>query len=104
MDYKLIYLPAAKNDINSNALYISDQLHARKAAGDLLEALDKAISTLGQFPYAYKVYQPIKPLKNEYRLLPVNNYAVFYVVKEERQAVEIYRVIYARMDLAKLIE
>ncbi|MDI6602216.1 MAG: type II toxin-antitoxin system RelE/ParE family toxin, partial [Thermoanaerobacteraceae bacterium] len=48
------------------------------------------------------VYYPEKSLENEYRVLPVKNYLVFYVVKE--QVVEIHRVIYAKMDLSKVIK
>jgi toxin ParE1/3/4 len=69
---------------------------------DLLNALDDSISILQQYPYSYKVYQPIKALENEYRFIPVRNYVVFYVVKE--QVVEIHRVIYGKMDLTKLIK
>ncbi|MDA8226676.1 MAG: hypothetical protein M0T74_03045 [Desulfitobacterium hafniense] len=59
-------------------------------------------SRLKQFPYSCKVFMTIKGLGNEYRLLPVKNYAVFYVVKE--QVIEIHRVVYAKMDLAKVIK
>lgn len=100
--YKLKYLPLALNDLRHIADYIADTLKAPKAAMDLLDALDESISRLEQFPYSCKVYQPIKELENEYRLLPVKNYAVFYVVKE--LVVEIHRVVYAKMDLTKVIK
>ena len=100
--YEIRYLPLARKDLTDIASYIADHLKAPKAAMDLLDALDEFISRLEQFPYSCKVYQPIKALEAEYRLLPVKNYAVFYVVKE--QTVEIYRVVYAKMDLTKLIK
>lgn len=40
-------------------------------------------------------------LEDEYRLLPVNNYLVLYVVIDN--VVEIRRIVYAKMDLEKLI-
>jgi toxin ParE1/3/4 len=94
--YEIKYLPLARKDLTDVAIYIADHLKAPKAAMDFLDALDESISKLKQFPYAYKVYQPIKGMEDEYRLLPVKNYAIFYVVKE--QVVEIHRVIYAKMD------
>lgn len=100
--YEVIYLPIAKKDLADIATYITDRLKAPKAAMDLLETLDKSISRLGEFPYSCKVYEPSEVLESEYRLLPINNYAVFYVVKE--QAVEIHRVIFAKMDLSKIIK
>lgn len=100
--YEIRYLPLAREDLADIITYIADHLKAPKAAMDLLNAFDESISRLEQFPYLCKVYQPIKELENEYRLLPVKNYAVFYVVKEK--VVEIHRVVYAKMDLTKIIK
>lgn len=100
--HKLQYLPLALKDLRDSTDYISETLKASKAAMDLLDALDESISRLQQFPYSCKVYHPIKDLENEYRMLPVKNYLVFYVVKE--QVVEIHRVVYAKMDLTKIIK
>lgn len=99
--YNLSYLPVASQDISNAALYIAETLCAPKAALDLLDALDEAISHLMEFPYSCRVYQPVKPLKQEYRILNVKNYAVLYTVNEQKKLVEIYRVIYARRDLDK---
>ena len=71
---------------------------------DLLDAFDHSISLLSEFPYAHKIYRPLRALEEEYRMLPVKNYAVFYTVREQEKVVEIHRVIYARMDLTKLIK
>ncbi|MBD2844370.1 type II toxin-antitoxin system RelE/ParE family toxin [Paenibacillus sp. IB182496] len=57
------------------------------------------MSRLAQFPYSCKVYQPSRDFENQYRILPVKNYLVFYVVKE--QIVEVHRILYAKMDLTK---
>lgn len=73
--HKLKYLPLALNDLRDITNYITGTLKAPKAAMDLLNALDESIFRLQQFPYFCKVYHPIKDLENEYRLLPVKNYA-----------------------------
>ncbi len=99
--YEIIYLPIAKKDLIDIVAYITEHLKAPKAAMDLLKSLDKSISRLEEFPYSCKVYKSTEPLESEYRLLPIKNYAVFYVVKD--QIVEIHRVIYAKMDLTKII-
>lgn len=97
--HKLRYLSVALEDLRDIADYITDTLKAPKAAMDLLDAFDESISRLEQFPFSYKVYPPSKELENEYRILPVKNYLVFYVVKE--QVVEIHRILYAKMDITK---
>lgn len=100
--FKLHYMPLALEDLRGISDYIADALQAPKAAVDLLDAMEESISRLQQFPFSCRVYQPIDYLENEYRFLPVNNYLVFYVVKE--QVVEIHRVVYAKMDLTKIIK
>lgn len=99
--YRLSYLPIANRDITYTVNYIAETLAAPKAALDLLEALDESISRLKDFPYSCRVYQPLKPLEQEYRILTFKNYAVFYTVNEQDKLVEIYRLIYAKRDLDK---
>lgn len=96
--FEIRYLPLARKDLADIIDYIADHLKAPKAALDLFDSLDESISRLGQVPYSCRVYQPIKALTDEYRLLPVKNYAVFYVVKA--QVVEIHRIVYSKMDLS----
>jgi|SRR5690554_5884475 len=100
--YEIIYLPIAKKDLADIVTYIANYLNAPQAAMNIIKTLDQSISKLGNFPYSHKVYQSYEALENEYRLLPIKNYAVFYVIKEE--VVEIHRVIYAKMDLLKIIK
>jgi toxin ParE1/3/4 len=95
--YELQYLPLAQADLFNIISYISDCLKAPEAAMDLVEALDNAIARLRNFPYSCRVYQPVETLEAEYRVLPVKNYLVFYVVNECK--VEIHRIIYAKMNL-----
>jgi addiction module RelE/StbE family toxin len=102
--YELTYLPIAKQDISEIIMYISDQLKAPKAAMDFLDALEHSILLLQEFPYAHKIHRLLKPLKEEYRLLPVKNYAVFYLVHEQDKIVEIHRVLYAKMDLNRILK
>ncbi|MGB4313387.1 MAG: type II toxin-antitoxin system RelE/ParE family toxin [Natronincolaceae bacterium] len=99
--YRLSYLPVANRDITDIVNYIAETLAAPKAALDLLKALHESISRLKDFPYSCRVYQPVKPLEQEYRILTIKNYAVFYTVNEQDKLVEIYRVIYAKRNLDK---
>jgi addiction module RelE/StbE family toxin len=100
--YKLKYLPLAQKDLWNITSYIADNLKAPKAAMDFVNTLDNSISRLQQFPYSCKLYQPQESLEAEYRLLSVKNYLVFYIVTENE--VEIHRIVYAKMNLEKLIK
>lgn len=100
--YKLNYLPLARQDVFEIVLYISDHLKDAKAATGLVDALDKSIARLQQFPFSCKVYQTSIPFVEEYRSLIVKNYMVFYVIKED--IVEIHRVIYSKMNIESIIK
>ena len=100
--YRIRYLPIAQKDLQDIILYALDNLKSPKAAMDFIDALDKSILRLKEYPYSCKLYQPQELLDSEYRFLPVKNYLVFYVVTEN--TVEIHRIVYAKMDLEKLIE
>lgn len=94
--YELKYLPLAQKDLKEIIGYIANSLKTPQAAMDLLHILDRSIRRLQQFPYSCKRYQSEEPLEADYRILPVKNYLVFYVVTEHD--VEIRRIIYAKMD------
>ncbi|WP_399201153.1 type II toxin-antitoxin system RelE/ParE family toxin [Tannockella kyphosi] len=77
-------------------------MYAPKAALDLLDNIDKTIDNLKTFPLAYPVNETTKPLDFEYRMIPVKNYLIFYVVTGD--IVEIHRVVYSKMDLTRLLK
>jgi toxin ParE1/3/4 len=100
--YKIRYLPIAQEDLQDIVLYFLYNLKSPQAAINFIEAFNKSVSRLKKYPYAYKLYQPQYPIESEYRFLTVKNYLVFYIVTEN--IVEIHRIIYAKMDLGKIIE
>ncbi len=102
--YKLEYLPQARQDMVDIVRYISCVLGNPAAASKLATELIHSADGLTDFPYAYPVYVPIKPLQYEYRKLPVKNYFLFYRVEEETKTITMMRVIYARRDYGKLME
>jgi plasmid stabilization system protein ParE len=101
--YEIIYLPIAKQDLIDIVVYVMDTLNAPKAALNLLNVIEKSILMLEEFPFRYRIYKPVKDIQNEYRLLPIKNYAVFYIVNEKEKIVEIRRVYYSKMDLYNLL-
>ena len=101
--YKLEYLPVARKDMLEIVRYISRELQNPGAADHLAELVDAAESVLS-FPYAPPAYQPIRPLKHEYRKILVQNYLMFYWVDEEKKLVTVARVVYAKRDYGRLLE
>jgi len=98
--YKLRYLKLAQSDLLDIVDYISNQLCNPQAATHLVDKLDKAICCLEQFPFSGHLYKNTQKLEDEYRILVVENYLVFYVVCEN--IVEIRRIIYGKRNYEKL--
>ena len=99
---KIRYLPIAQKDLQDIISYFLDNLKSQKSAMDFIETLDKSILRLKRYPYSCKLYQASEPLESEYRFLLVKNYLVFYIVTEN--IIEIHRVVYAKMNLEKIIK
>ena len=102
--YELAYLPIARQDMVEIVRYISWELQNPSAAERLATELIEAGEGLSRFPYANPVYLPVRPLKHEYRKLPVRNYLMFYRVDEEKKLVTIMRVIYAKRNYGGMLE
>jgi addiction module RelE/StbE family toxin len=100
--YKVEYLPIAKTDIEEITDYISNKLQNPSVALKLAEEIINATQKLSEMPYIHPAYYPIRPLKNEYRKLIVNNYIVFYSVSEQTKTVTIARIIYAKRNIDNL--
>lgn len=102
--YKLEFLPSAQQDMVEIVRYISKELHnpiaADRLATSFLEAADRA----AVFPYAAPSYNPIRPLKHEYRKMVIQNYLMFYWVDEQDQIVTIAYVTYAKRDYEPLLD
>ena len=102
--YKLEYLPTALNDMVEIVNYISAELKNPSAANRLSEEFIKAAEMLTDFPYSNPVYNPLRPLKNEYRKTVVENYIMFYWVDEANKKITIVRVVHGKRDYGKIIK
>lgn len=102
--YKLEYLPVAQRDMVEIVRYISGELQNAAAADRLAMDLVNAAECVLTFPYALPAYQPIRPLKREYRKILVQKFLMFYWVDEEKKLVTVARVVYAKRDVARLLE
>lgn len=103
--YNVEFLPIANKDITDALQYISKKLDNKIAAKNLVKEIEKAINSLDEFPYSNPLYIPIRPLKTEYRKMPVKNYILFYTVTvdESKKTVTVYRFIYSSRSCNEMI-
>lgn len=104
MNWKIIYTPNAKNDINDIYDYITCNLNMPIAADRKTGKIIKKIRALKNMPMMYKVYDKEPWKTKQLRSFSVDSYIVFYYVKEETKNIYIARIIYGRRDLNEQLE
>ena len=97
MNYTVNISSQADNDIRAIYEYIALSLLSPENAEAVLSRLENKIENLDQLPKRFPIY------KNDIRLMPVDNYLVFYSVEERFQTVSILRVMYGKRDMEKNI-
>ena len=106
--YSLSYLPLFYNDLEEHVMYISEVLHNRTAANELLDDVEAAI--LERLPYAesFEPYRSKKERKYPYYRIYGKNYTIFYVVipnedEPGRKTMEVRRILHKLQDRNKYI-
>ncbi len=103
MIFTVLISERAENDLRDIFLYISSSLRARENAVGQLKRLEKAINALTEFPERFKIYESDKYSSGNLRVMPVDNYLVFYNVDNDRRIVNVVRVLYGARDIDKFI-
>ena len=98
--YKLLYLPLAQKDLAVIVAGLAGLPQAPLTAAAFIDNLAAGVAQLRQAPHAGHVYQPLKPIDQEYRVLPVQNHYLFYTVKAE--TIEIHRAIRLRSEMREV--
>ena len=91
-EYKIRYLKTAECDLYGIFDYISQDNPS--AAASLLEKIDSSISLLASHPYMGVVPKDVRLKEKGYRMLVVDKYLVFYVVKDKGKTVQVRRIIH----------
>ena len=102
--YKVDYSEPAENDLKSAAAYIAGTLGNKIAAANLLDAADKAVLSLSDFPERNPLVRDALLAANGFRMQRINNYLAFYVINSETQTISILRVIHSRRDWVSILK
>jgi plasmid stabilization system protein ParE len=96
-EYKISYLPQFDRDI----LQISEALaeHPNKAQRLFIE-MEHKLNKLVYLPFMWPVYHA----KPEYRLMVLEDHLLFYIVDEAKNEVQIFRVLYNKMDIQRHLD
>ena len=104
MIYSIVLTEAAQADLSAIFQYISVELQSVQNASAQFSRLENAIASLGQMPERYRVYDR-KPWRGRnLRIMPVDNYLVFYIPTRSDSIVTVVRVMYGGRDIGRQLE
>lgn len=97
--YKVVYTREAEKDLINIYRYIAINLEAAETAKKQADRIINAIRSLDKMPLRHKLYQNEPWHSRGLRVLPVDNYLVFYTVIEKGKMVAIVRIMYGRRNI-----
>ena len=97
--YEVIITPSAQKDLTEIKSYFTNVL--KTSSNSIFEKFLEQVKILKVHPFTYKVHQdPLLKLVG-YRIIPIDNYLMFYVIKSN--IVQIHRVLYAKRSYLQLL-
>ena len=99
MNYEVRLTTQAENDLRGIFEYIAFDLQSVQNAAGQLDRLEQSIASLDQMPERFRVYENEPWRSRNLRIMPVDNYLVFYIPDHEEQIVHIMRVMYGGRDV-----
>ena len=101
MKYQIFYTNSAKQDLKSIYRYISESLVEPEIASKITNRIMKEIRSLNEMSQRHRLYESEPWHSRGLRILPVNNYLIFYIANEETTIVTVIRIIYGGRDISK---
>ena len=99
--YNIEYSKESKEDLIRIKQYIKYNLQEPETANKLISKIRKSIKTLKDNPNIYTIIDDDVIRKLEIRKLIVDNYIVFYRIKNDN--IEIVRIVYGRRNWINLL-
>lgn len=100
MKYQIFITARAEEDLGEIFEYLSYKLLAGENAVKQMERIEKAIMSLDEFPERNHVYEKEPWKSRNLRVMPIDNYMVFYIPDNTKFRVTILRIMYGKRDLA----
>lgn len=99
MEYKIIFSMKSKEDFVKISNYIRDTLSSPITAKEQSNRILSAIYSLKEFPMRFRLYENNEKKIQGLRVLPVDNYLIFYIPNEENNQVKIIRILYGKRNI-----
>ncbi len=97
--YAVLIYPAAERDFREVKEYFTEVLKIKP--NPLFQKVNDSIAVLEENPYLYPLVKDSFLGAMGYRMVPVDNYLLFYVVKEK--TVQLHRFLYGKRDYLHIL-
>ena len=99
MNYSIVLTEMAQSDLSAIFRYIAVDLQSVQNANAQLSRIERAIASLDQMPERYRACDRKIWRRRNMRVMPVDNYLVFYVPSHDDLTVTVVRVMYGGRDI-----
>lgn len=99
MSYAVEISEQAEADLRGAFEYIAFELKSLQNAIGQLTRIEKNIYALDEMPERYRLYDKEPWRSRGLRVMPVDNFCVFYIPDNEKSVVNIVRVMYGGRDI-----
>lgn len=99
--WKVVYTEQAEKGLLGIYEYIAFSLLELKIAGKQIKRIIEAVVKLNEVPFRCRLYEEEPWHSKGLRVLPVDNYLVFYLPFEAQGTVAIIRIMYGGRDIEK---
>lgn len=97
--YEVVVTPSAQRDLTEIKIYFTNIL--KTASNSVFEKFLEQVRLLKVLPFTYPVHQDSLLKLVGYRVIPIDNYLMFYVVRGD--TVQIHRILYAKRNYTQLL-
>lgn len=102
MSYNIKLTRAAEEDLSSIFEYIAFSLGSPQNAVGQLSRLEQGVASLDHLPERFRLYEKEPWTSRGLRIMPVDNYLVFYIPDVMAETVTVLRILYGGRDTDRL--
>ncbi|MEA4923808.1 MAG: type II toxin-antitoxin system RelE/ParE family toxin [Syntrophomonadaceae bacterium] len=100
-EWMVVYTEQAEHDLRNIFEYIAFSLLEPEIAKNQLRRIMDAIAKLNEMPLRYHIYEKEPWHSKGLRVLPIDNYLIFYLPREAKTMVAIIRIMYGGRDIGE---
>jgi len=104
MTWKVEYAESAYRDLDGIYDYIADVLLEPLIAQNQTDRIMDAADSLDHMPLRYRLYEHEPWRSRGWRIMPVDNYVVFYLPNETNGAVSVMRIMHGSRNIIEHLD